>query len=183
MTLRIVTPNTNVDPKFAGFSTDGATDNQVLSYDSASDSLVWADISTLDNTFEAGITVSGAQSTFSAEVEINAVLDVNDNIECDIFRQGWFDAGAGSLTHLDSNITITGQMFQQTTHYQQQLLLQVVKAVRITDTSIDIFAVPYLHAYSYRNLQVITGDVTDVTDIDDMDAENVEITNQFKLIY
>ena len=194
--LRMITPNTNVDPKFAGFTTTGATDNQVLSYDQASDSLVWADISTLDNTFEAGITVSGAQSTFSAEVEVNAVLDVNDNIECSgTFLGGAIDAQTGSLTlDSDANVTITsGTGAGNYTQFDTPTVFAgaVTQAVRITPTTIDTFST----SGSATALTVtgnltgnvtgnLTGNVTgNVTgnltgDVDgDVDAERVEINN------
>lgn len=189
MTLRIITPNTNVDPKFAGFSTDGATDNQVLSYDAASDSLVWADISSLDNTFEAGITVSGAKSTFSAELEVNATLDVNGDIECSgTIKGATFDAEASALTlDSDSNITITSGTNVSTNYTLLATPTVFVggfgQAVRITDTSIDTFAVPG-PATALTVTGNLTGNVTgDVTgDIDgDVDAEAVEINTSTKI--
>ena len=59
----------------------GALDTQVLSYDSATDTVIWQDVSQLDNTFEGGIIVGGAQSIFNDDVQINADLEINGDLD------------------------------------------------------------------------------------------------------
>jgi hypothetical protein len=91
--VRMVTPNTNItagsinttflkDKSVTGdkIATTGALDNQVLSYDSATDTVIWQDVSYLDNTFENGIIVTNAQSVFFDDVRIDGDIDLNGDL-------------------------------------------------------------------------------------------------------
>jgi hypothetical protein len=91
--VRMVTPNTNItagsinttflgDKSVTGakIATTGALDKQVLSYDVATDTVIWQDVSYLDNTFENGIVVTNAQSTFFADVRIDGDIDLNGDL-------------------------------------------------------------------------------------------------------
>ena len=91
--VRMVTPNTNIstgsiktdflkDKAVTGdkIFTTGALDKQVLSYDVATDTVIWQDVSYLDNTFENGIIVSNAQSIFFDDVRIDGDIDLNGDI-------------------------------------------------------------------------------------------------------
>ena len=112
--IRMVTPNTNIsassidtlflkDKAVTGdkINVTGALDNQVLTYDLATDTVIWDDVSNLDNTFENGIIVSGAQSQFNDELQVNANIDLNGDI-----------AISGTITDLtsitaDTSFTLT----------------------------------------------------------------------------
>ena len=181
--IRMITPNTNLsngsintdflkDKAVTGdkIATTGALDNQVLSYDSATDTVIWQDVSYLDNTFENGIIVGGAQSIFNDDVQINADLEINGDLDV-----------SGALTGVDSistdasfsltatganNITLDagGYVFADTDNMYVGSFSQ---AAHITPLSIG----------SIGNALDITGNFTgDVTGdlTGDVDADNVE---------
>lgn len=112
----MITPNTNIssgsidtlflkDKAVTGdkINVTGALDNQVLTYDLATDTVIWDDVSNLDNTFENGIIVSGAQSQFNADLQVNADIDLNGDI-----------AISGTITDLTSITADTSFTLQVT---------------------------------------------------------------------
>jgi len=148
--IRMVTPNTNItagsidstflkDKSVTGnkINTTGASDNQVLSYDLASNTVIWQDISNLDNTFENGIIVSGAQSTFAENVQINADLDLNGDIAISGSITDLTGISADSTFNLSSTANIeldaTGYIHADTDNLYVGSLSQ---AVHITPTTI-----------------------------------------------
>jgi hypothetical protein len=176
----MVTPNTNItagsiDSTFLGdksvtgdkINTTGALDNQVLSYDSATNTVIWQDVSNLDNTFENGIIVSGAQSTFAENVQINADLDLNGDIAISGSITDLTGISADSTFNLSSTANIeldaTGYIHADTDNLYVGSLSQ---AVHITPTNIGgIGTLPIITASSITGPLTgnVTGQVSDIS--------------------
>lgn len=183
--IRMITPNTNVtagsidttflkDKGVTGdkINTTGALDNQVLSYDSATDTVIWQDVSQLDNTFEGGIIVGGAQSVFNDDVQVNGDIDLNGDI-----------AISGTITDLtaitaDSSFTLTvtnsGNLTLTPDGYihadsDNMYVGSFSQAVHVTPTTIATLGATPLTVTGN-----LTGDVTgNLTG--DVDANDVEV--------
>ena len=189
--IRMVTPNTNItagsiDSTFLGdksvtgdkINTTGALDNQVLSYDLATNTVIWQDVSNLDNTFENGIIVSGAQSTFAENVQINADLDLNGDIAISGAITDLTSISADSSFNLSSTANIeldaTGYIHADTNNLYVGSLSQ---AVNITPTTIGPIgsAITITGNLTGNVTGDLTGDVTgDLTG--DVDASNVGVS-------
>ena len=177
--IRMVTPNTNItagsiDSTFLGdksvtgdkINTTGALDNQVLSYDSATNTVIWQDVSYLDNTFENGIIVGGSQSIFNDDVQINADLELNGDIAISGSITDLTGISADSTFNLSSTANIeldaTGYIHADTDNLYVGSLSQ---AVHITPTTIG----PIGSAITITGN--LTGNVTG-----DVDASNVGVS-------
>jgi hypothetical protein len=176
----MVTPNTNItagsiDSTFLGdksvtgdkINTTGALDNQVLSYDSATNTVIWQDVSNLDNTFENGIIVGGSQSIFNDDVQINADLDLNGDIAISGSITDLAGISADSTFNLSSTANIeldaTGYIHADTDNLYVGSLSQ---AVHITPTNIGgIGTLPIITASSITGPLTgnVTGQVSDIS--------------------
>lgn len=190
--VRMVTPNTNItagsinttflgDKSVTGdkIATTGALDNQVLSYDSATDTVIWEDVSNLDNTFENGIVVSGAQSIFNADVQVNADIDLNGDIAISGSITDLTAISADSSFTLSStdNITLnadsggddsTGYVFADTNNFYVGSFTQ---AAHITGSSIGSIG---------NALDITADDLTVTGTVTGIDTDDVtEGTNQY----
>lgn len=178
--IRMVTPNTNIssgsidtlflkDKAVTGdkINVTGALDNQVLTYDLATDTVIWDDVSNLDNTFENGIIVSGAQSQFNDELQVNANIDLNGDIAISGTITDLTGISADSTFNLSSTANIeldaTGYIHADTDNLYVGSLSQ---AVHITPTNIGgIGTLPIITASSITGPLTgnVTGQVSDIS--------------------
>lgn len=178
--IRMVTPNTNIsagsidtlflkDKAVTGdkINVTGALDNQVLTYDLATDTVIWDDVSNLDNTFENGIIVSGAQSQFNADLQVNADIDLNGDIAISGTITDLTGITADSTFNLSSTANIeldaTGYIHANTDNLYVGSLSQ---AVHITPTNIGgIGTLPIITASSITGPLTgnVTGQVSDIS--------------------